>query len=100
MVTPSRPWAAEARTRSMGNSPDASICAARGASTSRANRSTDALKERWSGVRSRIMWLSSVVLREAFEDRPQSRGRPGQLLGQNARVAHDGNEARVAGPAR
>src|SRR5580700_5469975 len=103
MVTPNSPRAPAARITSSGNWPVSSIAAARGATTSRANSSTDSLKASCSGVSSRCIFsyqLSVVRGHEAFEDRPQTPRRLTQILREHPRAADDGHEVGVSGPPR
>src|SRR5437660_11938528 len=101
MVTPHRPRAPAARMTSSGNWPVSSMALARGATTSRANSSTDCLKTSCAGESSRrILVVRRRARQEPFEDRPQALGRIAQIFRKHTRAADDGQEVGGSRPPR
>src|SRR6185436_6957675 len=118
--TPIRPSAAASATSSRGYAPDASMCAACGATRSRANVRTRSRNSVWSEEREKSTgelyksWSLGVLeswspgvrasglqaFRTALKRFPHPRGGVRQLFWQRAGFADHGHEVRVAIPAR
>src|SRR5262245_66544234 len=98
MVTPSRPCPAAARMTSTGNAPFASIAAACGTTSARANASTFCLNVAWAGEGSGRMTAHSGA-QQPLENRPQPTRCLAESLGKHACLANHRDEVRVARPA-